>query len=115
MDEIDITSAEFSLHSLVPSVKDILPSVKDILPSVKDSLPSVKDSLPSVKDILPSVNEIIDITSHGEYNIYIYIGILLLIGIVGFLGYKYYENTKRKRVTFQDKLDECYGGVCQRV
>ena len=108
MDEIDITSAEFSLHSLVPSVKDILPSVKDILPSVKDSLPSVKDSL-------PSVNEIIDITSHGEYNIYIYIGILLLIGILGFLGYKYYENTKRKRVTFQDKLDDCYGGVCQRV
>ena len=108
MDEIDITSAEFSLHSLVPSVKDILPSVKDSLPSVKDILPSVKDSL-------PSVNEIIDITSHGEYNIYIYIGILLLIGILGFLGYKYYENTKRKRVTFQDKLDDCYGGVCQRV
>ena len=86
MDEIDITSAEFSLHSLVPLVNEI-----------------------------PSVNEIIDITSHGEYKIYIYIGILLLIGILGFLGYKYYENTKRKRVTFQDKIDECYGGVCQRV
>ena len=93
MDEIDITSAEFSLHSLVPLVNEI----------------------PSVNDILPSVNEIIDITSHGEYKIYIYIGILLLIGILGFLGYKYYENTKRKRVTFQDKLDDCYGGVCQRV
>jgi hypothetical protein len=99
MDEIDITSAEFSLHSLVPLVNEI-PSVNDILPSVNK---------------IPSVNEIIDITSQGEYNIYIYIGILLLIGILGFLGYKYYENTKRKRVTFQDKLDECYGGVCQRV
>ena len=106
MDEIDITSAEFSLHSLVPLVNEI-PLVNDILPSVNDILPSVNK--------IPSVNEIIDITSQGEYNIYIYIGILLLIGILGFLGYKYYENTKRKRVTFQDKLDECYGGVCQRV
>ena len=45
-----------------------------------------------------------------DYKLYIYIGIAILALVISFLIYKFYVN-KRKHVTFQDKLDECYDGV----
>ena len=47
-----------------------------------------------------------------EYDLYIYIGIFIILSIISSIAYKMYKN-KTKRVTFQDKLDECYGGVCK--
>ena len=47
----------------------------------------------------------------GDNKIYIYIGIAILAIVISFLIYKFYVN-KKKQVTFQDKLDECYDGVC---
>jgi len=46
-----------------------------------------------------------------DYDLYIYIGIFIILSILSSIAYKMYKN-KTKRVTFQDKLDECYGGVC---
>ena len=46
-----------------------------------------------------------------EYDLYIYIGIFIILSIILSVAYKMYKN-KTKRVTFQDKVDDCYGGVC---
>ncbi len=48
-----------------------------------------------------------------DYKLYIYIGIAILALVISFLIYKFYLN-KRKQVTFQDKLDDCYDNVCYR-
>jgi uncharacterized membrane protein len=56
------------------------------------------------------VNEVISNTVEGvnDYTFYIYIAIAIVVIVIAFFLYKYYVNTK-KRVTFQDKLDDCYG------
>ena len=46
-----------------------------------------------------------------EYDLYIYIGIFIILSIILSVAYKMYKN-KTKSVTFQDKVDDCYGGVC---
>jgi len=48
-----------------------------------------------------------------DYTMYIYIGVIILIGIISYFIYKFYIN-RQKKVTFQDKLDEFYGDTCQR-
>jgi hypothetical protein len=48
----------------------------------------------------------------SDYTMYMYIGVLILSGIIFYFIYKFYIN-KEKRVTFQDKLDECYGDTCK--
>jgi hypothetical protein len=50
---------------------------------------------------------------YSDYAIYIFIGVAILISLIAFFIYKFYTS-RGKRVTFQDKLDECYGDVCQR-
>jgi hypothetical protein len=80
MDEIDITSSDFSLD--VPYIIDKI-----------------------VESTTTEVDE--------DYTIYIYIGILILILATGWVVYNY--TMKKKKVTFQDKLEECYDGVCQRA
>jgi hypothetical protein len=80
MDEIDITSSDFSLD--VPYIIDKI-----------------------VESTTTEVDE--------DYTIYIYIGILILILATGWVVYNY--TMKKKKVTFQDKLEECYGGVCERA
>ena len=44
----------------------------------------------------------------SKYANYIYIGGAVLLIIIVYFVYKYYIN-KQKKVTFQDKLDDCYG------
>lgn len=97
MDEIDITSSDFSLD--VPTMPTI----------------------PIIIDNIVEMTTTESITSEwGEdYTMYIYIGILILILAAGWVVYNY--TLKKKRVTFQDKLDDCYSGndcysgVCDRV
>jgi H+/gluconate symporter-like permease len=92
MDEIDITSSDFSLD--VPTI-------------------------PTIPIIIDNIVETITSESDEDYTIYIYIGILILILATGWVVYNY--TLKKKRVTFQDKLEECYSGndcysgVCDRV
>jgi len=86
MDEIDITSSDFSLD--VPTIVD-------------------------------NIAETINAEGGEDYTIYMYIGIFIFILASGWVVYNY--TLKKKRVTFQDKLDECYsgndcyGGVCERA
>jgi Na+/H+ antiporter NhaD/arsenite permease-like protein len=49
----------------------------------------------------------------SDSSMYIYIGISIFVLIVLMLLYKFYGD-RNKRVTFQDKLDDCYGDVCHR-
>jgi hypothetical protein len=46
-----------------------------------------------------------------DYTSYIYIGVAVLVIIIAYFIYKFYIN-KEKKVTFQDKLDDCYGEQC---
>jgi hypothetical protein len=75
MDEIDITSSDFSLD--VPYIAD-------------------------------NIAETITVEGGEDYTMYMYIGIFIFILATGWVVYNY--TLKKKRVTFQDKLDECYGG-----
>ena len=83
MDNIDITSSEFSLGGF-PDLKNIMSS---------DTTGNNGESL--------------------DYTMYIYIAIAIVVLVISFFIYKFYI-TKQKHVTFQDKLDDCYGDVCQR-
>jgi len=85
MDSIDITSSEFSLGR-INEENDI----------ISDARISLGDNF-------------------SDYAIYIYIGIVILVGIITYFIYKTYTANAGKRVTFQDKLEECYGeDICQR-
>jgi ABC-type anion transport system duplicated permease subunit len=74
MDNIDITSSEFTINDIS---NDIIGGGDDL---------SV-DSL------------------------YIYIGVLVFALLAIVFLYKMYN--RHRRVTFQDKLDDCYGDVCR--
>jgi hypothetical protein len=62
---------------------------------------------------IPDINEVISSVNSDDYLKYIYIAIAIVIAVLLFLTYKYYVN-RDKKVTFQDKLDKCYGDVCYR-
>lgn len=88
MDDIDITSSDFSLD--IPNTID-------------------------------NIVEMTTVEGGEDSTMYMYIGILILILILA-TGWVVYNFTlKKKRVTFQDKLDECYSGndcyngVCERA
>jgi len=49
----------------------------------------------------------------SDSSMYIYIGISIFVLITLILLYKFYSD-RSKHVTFQDKLDDCYGDVCKR-
>jgi hypothetical protein len=62
---------------------------------------------------ITDINEVISSVYSEDYLKYIYIAIAIVVAVILFLIYKYYVN-REKRVTFQDKLDDCYGDVCPR-
>ena len=82
MDTIDITDAEFSLDKM-------------------------NDNLSG----FPSINTDTT-TSNFDYTIYIYLVCAIIFVILFFLTHKYFAKSTSKKVTFQDKLDDCYGNVC---
>jgi len=62
---------------------------------------------------IPDISEVISSLDSDDYLKYIYIAIALVVAVLLFLTYKYYVN-RDKKVTFQDKLDNCYGDTCFR-
>jgi hypothetical protein len=62
---------------------------------------------------ITDINEVISSVNSEDYLKYIYIAIAIVVAVLLFLTYKYYVN-RDKKVTFQDKLDDCYGDVCDR-
>jgi len=66
---------------------------------------SAEFSLSNIQDSLISSEEVFKL---DDYIIYIYIFLVIVSCLIVFLIYKYYSS-KTKRVTFQDKLDDCYG------
>jgi ABC-type anion transport system duplicated permease subunit len=62
---------------------------------------------------IPDINEVISSVTTKDYLNYIYIAIAIVVAVILFFIYKYYVN-REKKVTFQDKLDKCYGDVCYR-
>ena len=85
MDDIDITSSDFSLD------------------------------IPTIPITIDNIVEMTTVEGGEDSTMYMYIGILILILILA-TGWVVYNFTlKKKRVTFQDKLDECYGGICERA
>jgi hypothetical protein len=73
-------------------------------------------SLEGISELKDIISDTISLDNNfSDYNLYIYIGIILLVGIIAYFIYKTYATNGVKKVTFQDKLDECYAeGVCQR-
>ncbi len=51
-------------------------------------------------------------SSTSSSSMYIYIAVAALVGFIGYILYTTFVSGKGKRVTFQDKLDNCYGGSC---
>ena len=51
--------------------------------------------------------------NNSNLNLDISLHIGSLFAVILFFIYKYYVN-REKKVTFQDKLDKCYGDVCYR-
>ncbi len=66
-----------------------------------------------VLDDIPDINEVISSSTNIDYMNYIYISIAIVVFVLLFFIYKYFVN-REKKVTFQDKLDDCYGDVCYR-
>jgi hypothetical protein len=63
-------------------------------------------------DDIPDINGVISSFDDTDYASYIYIIIAFVSIVLLFLIYKYFVTVKK--VTFQDKLDNCYGDVCER-
>ena len=70
-------------------------------------------SLGNVANLNEVLNSSVGGDSAFDYTMYIYIGVAILVLVISFLIYKFYIN-KQKQVTFQDKIDDCYGDTCQR-
>ena len=63
-------------------------------------------------DKIPKMNDSLCGFPIFDYTIYIYISVAVVLTILLlFLTYKYFL-LRTKKVTFQDKLDECYGDKC---
>jgi len=60
-----------------------------------------------------SFDETIGGATKGDYTFLIYLGVALLLIIIGLFIYKFYYN--QKKVRFEDNRDNndmCYGGTC---
>jgi hypothetical protein len=62
----------------------------------------------SLDKVQEAVSSTVEVFKLDDYIIYIYIVLGIIAFVIAFLIYKYYSS-KSKRVTFQDKLDDCYG------
>ena len=84
---IDITDSAFSLANIpIPDVNIDIDTVNEVISNTTDNILNLDDN---------------------SFVIYLVFGAVFLLGI---FTYSYYSN--KKTVTFQDKLDECYGDKC---
>jgi hypothetical protein len=51
-------------------------------------------------------------SSLSSSSIYIYIAVAAFVVFIGYILYSTFVSGKGKKVTFQDKLEQCYGGSC---
>jgi hypothetical protein len=71
-------------------------------------IPDIND-VPDINDI-SGINDVISsVTNHHLF--YYFIGIIIGLSLLGLF---YIYKSREKKVTFQDKLDNCYGDVCHR-
>jgi len=56
----------------------------------------------------PTINSIIDTSGGGstDYTMFIYIGVAILVAIIGFFGYRFYQNKNN------GQEEDCPGGFC---
>jgi hypothetical protein len=83
MDSIDITDSTFSLD------------VPDINNGIQVNSP---------KEFLDEIKLPFDV----DKNLFVYIGIAVLVSLIGFFVYNYYKKKSKKNVSFED----CPGGFC---
>jgi hypothetical protein len=62
-------------------------------------------AMPDINNVMSS--DIIGGSIKTDYNMYMYIGVAILIGLIGVFVYKYYKNKKNN----QSEID-CPGGFC---
>lgn len=94
---IDITDSAFSLANIhIPDV-----SIPDV------SIPNINIDIDTVNEVISNTTEDIIDLGDNSFVIYLVFGVIFLLGI---FTYSYYSN--KKTVTFQDKLDVCYGDKC---
>jgi len=53
-----------------------------------------------------------DESTSSSSSIYIYVAIAAVVGFIGYILYTTFISGKGKKVTFHDKLEQCYGDVC---
>jgi hypothetical protein len=51
-------------------------------------------------------------SSASSSSMYMYIAIAIGVLLLGYIVYTTFGSGKGKKVTFQDKLEQCYGDVC---
>ena len=59
--------------------------------------------VPNLNQVIDNVNDIVS----NDYTMYIYIGAVILIIIIGIFIFKFYQNKKREQ-----SGDDCEGGFC---
>jgi len=59
--------------------------------------------VPDLNQVVGSVDSVIS----NDYTMYIYIGVAILVIIIGMFIFKFYQNKKREQ-----GLDDCEGGFC---
>ena len=89
MDSIDISDLAFSLGNF-SAVNEVLSSTSE---SVADFIPE------SVADFIPD--------SDADNNFFLYLGIGIILAIVGIYVYNYFVN-KNRHVRFQDNVENYY-------
>ena len=101
MNNIDISDLAFSLSNY-SAVNEMLNSATETIPEL------VTETIPNVLNTMTTTNIISD-TSDIEIdtnnNIFLYLGVgLIIVTIIGFFTYNYYKNNN-KHVHFQDNVE----------
>lgn len=59
--------------------------------------------VPDLNQVIGSVDGVVS----NDYTMYIYIGVAILVIIIGMFIFKFYQNKKREK-----SIDDCEGGFC---
>jgi hypothetical protein len=53
-----------------------------------------------------------EVSETSSNSLFMYIAIAIGVALIGYIVYTTFGSGKGKKVTFQDKLDNCYEGSC---
>ena len=97
MDSIDITDSTFALD--VPTL---------VQAPIIDQLPSIElEQVPIINEINISGG-----SDSNDNNMFIFIGALFLISIIGMFVFKFYQNNKNNNKNNNNNQLDCPGGFC---